>query len=388
MQKKVIERESSFEAMRIISMLFIIIYHIIFHICSIHSYEMSNGTFIILRFIIAIVIVHVNSFILLTGYFQCEKKLKLSKVIKLNNAVWFYGILFLVIAIILRDYYNFSLTYPIKQLDIYKTIFPLDFRNYWFINNYLILLIISPILNKIIKVYEKKGLLKIIIVSMILFSIIPTITSDGALIFTEEGHSLINFIMLYFIGAYLRLYPINKTRFLNKITPTAERLTYIIMFFSLALISVLFFNMSKQIGRETEIMEHFSSIFFNFHNSFGSPLIIIQSIFYFLFFTTFKFKSRIINGLSGTVFGIYLIHENIYVRDNLYKLLPFFNTRHFGKEQLLMIFLVAILIFITCTIIEAIRKLIFKFIYKRKISKKIRNGIKKYFENLGLNINW
>ncbi len=389
MEKAKIMRESNFELMRITSMFFIIIYHIILHICSIYSYDMSTLTNILLKYIIAIVIVHVNSFVIVTGYFQCEKKCKMSKVLSLNNAVWFYGILFLIVALVLRDKYNFSLVYPISNLDVFKTILPLDFGNYWFIDCYFILYLLTPILNKIISSYNQKGFLKIIIGLTILFSIIPTITVDGV-IYTKAGHSIANFILLYFIGAYLKLYPINNSKLLSKLSNTANRTIYIVMFFSLAFITVLFYTMSRQLvnTNENEIVHFFSDVFFNFYNSFGSPIIILQSIVYFLFFSTIHIKSRIINKISTTVFGIYLIHENIHVRDNLYGLIPTFNVTHFGFHQIIMVFIIAFIIFFICSMMEVLRQSIYKFIYKRKISSIIRNKIKDYFKSINININW
>lgn len=40
-----------------------------------------------------------------------------------------------------------------------------------------------------------------------------------------------------------------------------------------------------------------------------------------LIFKDFKFKSRIVNGVAATTFGIFLIHENPYVRGWIYKFL-------------------------------------------------------------------
>ena len=104
-------RNSNFELLRIVSMLFIIIFHLIFRLCSIHSYEMSSSIYILIRFIIAITLVHVSSFVIVTGYFQCKKKMRLSKAISINNATWFYSVIFLLIALILTEKLNISLTF-------------------------------------------------------------------------------------------------------------------------------------------------------------------------------------------------------------------------------------------------------------------------------------
>lgn len=382
-------RNSNFELLRIISMLFIIIFHLIMHLCSIHSYEMSPFIYILLRFILAITLVHVSSFVIVTGYFQCKKKMRLSKVISINNATWFYSVVFLVIALILTRHFNVDLAYPITNLDIFKTLIPLDYGLYWYIGCYLVLYLISPILNIVIDNCDKKTLLRIIIGLFIIFSIIPTLTLD-ATVYTKEGHSVANFILLYFIGAYLRNYPISKSAILSKITDKGKQLLYFIGFIGLAFCSVLFFAMSEQLGgvSSSEIVNYIADVFFWFFNSFGSPILIIQTIFYFLFFSTLNIKSKVINFISSCTLGIYLVHENIYVRDNLYGFLEYFNVSNMTLKTIVLILLTAIAIFIISMIIEILRQKLFAFIYKRKISGKFRKWYRSYFKKLGFDINW
>ena len=62
------ERTSNFELMRIISMLFIVMYHVIVH-GKISTEAVGSYKFII-NFILSILIVHVNSLVFLTGYFS------------------------------------------------------------------------------------------------------------------------------------------------------------------------------------------------------------------------------------------------------------------------------------------------------------------------------
>ena len=382
-------RNSNLELMRIVSILFIIIFHLIYRTFSIHDYQMSSATYLLVRFIIALTLVHVNSFILLTGYFQCEKKLKFSKLLSINNATWFYSILFLLLALFLTERMNIPLVYPITDLDIFKTIIPLDYGLYWYIGLYLLLYLLSPILNTVIANSNQKRLFKIIIVLLLVFSIIPTFTLDAA-INTNEGHSLVNFILLYFLGAYLKKYDISKSFLLKRLTDKSRQLLYIVGFISLAFLSLLFLSFSLQLKSNTsnEIINYLSNVFLSFHNSFGSPIVIIQTIFYFLFFTTLNFKSRVINTISKCTLGIYLIHENIYVRDNLYGFLDYLNVKNITIKFIILIFLTAIAIFLVSMVIEILRQGLFKFIYKRKFSCKFRNFYRGYLEKLGFNINW
>ena len=331
-------RNSNLELMRIVSILFIIIFHLIYRTFSIHDYQMSSATYLLVRFIIALTLVHVNSFILLTGYFQCEKKLKFSKLLSINNATWFYSILFLLLALFLTERMNIPLVYPITDLDIFKTIIPLDYGLYWYIGLYLLLYLLSPILNTVIANSNQKRLFKIIIVLLLVFSIIPTFTLDAA-INTNEGHSLVNFILLYFLGAYLKKYDISKSFLLKRLTDKSRQLLYIVGFISLAFLSLLFLSFSLQLKSNTsnEIINYLSNVFLSFHNSFGSPIVIIQTIFYFLFFTTLNFKSRVINTISTCTLGIYVIHENIYGRDNLYGFLDYLNVKNITIKFIILI---------------------------------------------------
>ena len=76
------ERTSNFELMRIISMLFIVMYHVIVH-GKIATEAVGSYKFII-NFILSILIVHVNSLVFLTRYFSCNKnetKLYLNRVV-------------------------------------------------------------------------------------------------------------------------------------------------------------------------------------------------------------------------------------------------------------------------------------------------------------------
>lgn len=88
MEEKKVERNANFELLRIISMLFIVIYHMI-----IHGQVLNNCTnknlYTILTIIEYITIIHVNSFVLLSGYYQSSGKFKQSKLWMLINSSFF-----------------------------------------------------------------------------------------------------------------------------------------------------------------------------------------------------------------------------------------------------------------------------------------------------------
>ena len=91
----------------------------------------------------------VDIFIIITGYFLSEKGTKLKQLCNLFTQVWFYSITIFIV---------FSIFFPEKaSFDVLlKTIFPTIFKAYWFFTAYVVLTLISPLLNLFIKNTSKK----------------------------------------------------------------------------------------------------------------------------------------------------------------------------------------------------------------------------------------
>lgn len=377
MKEKV--RQSNFELMRIISMIFIVLYHILIHGQIIEHATGAMEVFLV--FIESILLVHVNSFILLSGYFQCESKLKAGKVIQLNNMVWFYKVVIMVALI------GTGILAKPDLMTRLHTYFPIDYGTYWFIGSYLILYLISPILNKIINHSNQKELRRIIIVLFLIISIASTFSLD---IFfnTETGRSLSTFILLYFIGAYCRKYPIDNSYFMKPFTKKAKTCIYFLIFITFALISTFCWIGYNHLIPLGNIASELGSIIGVAHISYASPIVIIETVGYFLLFGTLTFKNKWINKIAGCTLAVYLISENIYIRQMLYDYLGITKVTAITFPFILQMILLTLIIFVICIIIEMIRKWIFKIIYNTKLAEKNRNWYRNYIKELGININW
>ncbi len=374
---KVKMRNSNFELMRIVSMFFIVIYHIIIHG---KLLENSHGTtHFVLYIILATCIVHVNSFILVTGYFQCKSKLKFTKVIQLNNSIWFYTVSIVLFFIIVKGN-------TFNSTELLKTFLPISYNDYWFLTNYLILYLISPILNTVINNIDEKKFKRIIVLLLFIDSILPTLTNSSFFNVTL-GYSLYHFIFLYFVGAFLRNYPIEDWYIFKKTSKKALQLISLFIFFLMAFINIINQSASKELLNMHPIIAEVGIIFSNSFIAYNNPLVIIQTIAFFVFFSTLNLKSTFINYISTATIGIYLIHDNNNIRNVLYKFLGF-NGNNYSVMILGKILGCAILIFISCLIIELIRKFIFKLIYNTKIAKKNREWYRNYINSLGFDINW
>lgn len=372
-------RESQFELMRIISMLFIVLYHILVHG---KIFEHATGSMsLFLVFIESLILVHVNSFVLVSGYFQCKGKLKLGKAIKINNMTWFYKVVMMLVLIA---------TSLIAKPDIIirlHTYLPIDYGTYWFINSYLILYLISPILNKIINSSSKKNLQKVILTLFIIISVLSTVTRD-VFYNTLTGRSLCTFILLYFIGAYIRNYPISDSYFMKPFSNNAKRLIYFSTYLFAAIMSTFCWLGYTYLHPLGAFANEVGSILSFNHVSYASPIVIIQSIGYFLYFSTLNFKNKFINKVSSSTLAVYLISENIFLREMIYDKIGLTKITNITISLILEILIATIVIFIICTLIEILREKIFRLIYNSKIAKKNRVFYQNYFKKLGLNIEW
>ncbi len=376
MVKKEKVRDSNFELMRIISMFMIILTHIITRGKIVHHAVGKYALFF--QLCKCILFVHVNSFILLTGYYQYNKKFKLSKIFQINNATWFYSVV-LTFLIVLFGWW------PVTKVEMIKTMLPLPLSGYWFIRMYLYLYCLTPLLNILIEKVDQKYHRRIIYVGILLFSVLPTITHNY-LFDNFHGFSLPSFVLLYFIGAYFRKYPIDKSRIFEVFSKQKQVITILSVYVISILFNFLLSNFALSLsGGEivTEIKNTIYSAVFSYDN----PILIVTSVCYFLLFYYLRFYSKKINSIGKLVFGVYLIHDHYILNHFLYRYFGFSDMNGNGFQLsftwkiIIWVWIVGIIIYVVCLVIEWIRQKIFKFIYDWKVSSNIRNKFYRFIKS-------
>lgn len=358
------ERESNFELMRLVSMIFIILWHVIGH-GKIVENSQNPAVDTIFSFLKHVIIVHVNSFVLILGFFQYRSKVKTSKVISLIFQTLFYSIVifFTLYKLGFIDYLNFAI--------IMNVLIPFSSIDYWFISSYLLTYVLSNYINIFLKSLSYKQLKKLIIICFVTFCIIPFIT--GMRFINNNGYNFYHFIFLYIVGVYLYRYPLKESFLFRKISLKGYRLILLFIFFFCASYNFFLYGFAvNHLYNNGQVFNYISNVILLSQGSYASPLVIVQSICYFEFFRTLCIKSKIINFISSCVFGIYLFHENTYLRIHLYKLLKIDNGIFYGRRIFVDVIIALIIIFVTGIIIELIRKLIAKIIVKTSLYKKMR----------------
>lgn len=355
------ERNSNFELLRIVSMFCIVFYHLLIHGLYNDGYISSDiiqtpivNT--ICRAIMIFTLFHVNSFVMVTGYFQCEGKFKKKKIIDLAIQTLFYTFLLFIV-------FNIYGVFDFSTGDVIKEFVPFGIYSYWFVRHYIVLYLLSPFINILIDNLDKKKHLKLLIICFITFSLLPYLTNG--LFVENSGYNFFNFVFIYLIGAYFKKYPINiKNKF-------KFRLSMIGIFLIAFILNVCSYFIFTDYEINNGVINLLRNNISNYCTCYSNPLIIIQTIAYFLFFYSLDIKNKFINFVSSLTFGIYLISDNNWSRSIIYNYMNLNNSLVYSRRYVLYLLLLAICIFVFCAIIEFIRQELFKnikFLYNKIIN--------------------
>ena len=311
------KRDSKFEILRILCMLLIIMHHFACHGGYVFNGSVSAFNKSVVDMFIVGGKIGVNVFVLISGYFLVKSDFKFSKLFKLLLEVCFYStFIYLIFAIFGKISFSFN--------DFIKIILPTITKQYWFVTCYIILYILSPFLNKMLKNFEKKDYIWLISFLLIIQCVLPKVTSG---FLSNQGW----FITLYIIASYFRNC---KSKIFDSFT-----ISLITFLASLTLIIC-------------------ANVFFDY-NLWGMKQIacVICSVSMFCTFKNIKksFSSKFINIISSITFGIYLLHDNNYIRRFLWR--EVLDCPSMIKSNYFVLFAVGSVfaVFVVCSLIDLIR---------------------------------
>lgn len=368
-------RKSNYELMRIISMFLIVLSHVITHGKIIENTQLSPGVrevFIILKII---TLVHVNSFVLLSGYYQCTGTFKQKKLWKIITEIIFYELTIMIVLMLLK-------VIPFDKNIIIGELFPIEliFNSYWFMKYYIILYCISPFINSAINSFTKKQFGNCLLILTIFTSLLPFLCGLNSIY--NNGFSIYQFIYLYLVGSYLRKYPIENNYIGRRLSKELLQLLLLLVMIFSTLSNYLLQKAGMALGGINYTMNIISTNIKTTGMLYNNPFVIIQSICYFYIFKNISISSKLINKLGSLVMGIYLIHDNHFLRMYLYKWLKIDNGMIYSYKFIIYAFLVSIFIYIVSTMIEYIRQYMFKKINSLKISLRIKQHYYNWFNNI------
>lgn len=285
------QRNSGIELTRILFMIGLMLIHYKNHALSYISSDSVNGIW--LYFITTISVGGVNFFIMISGYYLARNDdRKLIKVVSLLLQAVLFNLAFYIGSIIMgRDVLSAS--------GFISRMIPEN----WYVILYCCLYIISPYCNVLIKRLTDDGVKKLVVTSFLLFSVLSYLNdimvlgfgprfymaSPISLLGSSSGVSIVNFVMLYLIGAYLSR---------GRITINKRWVALV-----LTITMIMIFLLSLMTGTDASEIAW----------SYNSPFVIIVDVAVILLIKDSSFNNRIINELSKGTYTCYLFHSNLMV---------------------------------------------------------------------------
>ena len=291
------QRQSGIELLRILAAVGVIILH--------YNNPMIGGGLNIaegvnrglLYFLEALSVCAVNVFVLINGFFDIEhQKRDLMKPVKLIAQVMLFNLAFYLLRVI------FGGT-ALSAKGIIGTLIPAN----WFIIIYCGLYVISPFINVVLKRLSQRNYKLLLAISICVFSVYPTMVdileelsgrsfnglSSVGMYGSEYGYTIVNFVIIYIIGGYIRRFDIkasNKNLFIAYIINT--------------ILLALWGRLDEMIGYNMFDFVHVERNAWEYCN----PLVILQAVAIFELFKRMRFVNRVVNKLAKASFCVYLIH--------------------------------------------------------------------------------
>ena len=353
------ERESGVELLRIILMLQVIFLHIsnFGEFASINK-DWGGMHELVYWVMQTLCRCPVYVFMIISGYFSVTSKATMTTIWKKAGVVYLPMIFYSLVLTLVMGATSFI---DLSGADIIKSFFPVTSGIWYFMTVYLLVLILSPVVNSALTKLSKKDFQILLGVLFFLFSIwqvlanvepIGNIIRTSSIIEATKGRGIYGFLFMYIIGAYLRLHKEREEKIAWK---------YLFLYAGLALFDVEFVYVSKGVP----FLENYVKVI----NHNNAPVAILQGICLFLFFRTLRFKSRIINRISNHNLGVYMIHEHWLVRPVVWDKIfvatqnPLFYSSPF---YLIKIYGIMFAIYISCWVIDFARGYLFDTVKKLK----------------------
>ena len=348
------KRNSTIEILRILAIFIIIISHF-----SVHG-EHEIGELLQSHFHNAVLLhflrqgnLGTNLFILLTGYFMVRSSFHPLRVLQLILQVWTTSVILYILVYLIEGL-------PIGTDTILYACFPILFQTYWFFTAYIVLLLFSVLLNGAIRQMSQKTYRLVLLFFVLFYSIAPFISRIISLSHPEIRYVdyyssvVILFILLYLLGAYLRLYQFTVFR-KHPLVRSA------LFFFAATLclfLCVCFLDLDTARSALPAVSSNHDFLMLTLFER-SSPLVLVQAVSLVVFFSSLpETRIPVINRISACVFGIYLLHDHPAVRPLLWT--DLLQAGKYGNSSFLLLHVCAIaaLVFIVCLFIEMIRQLI------------------------------
>lgn len=326
-------------------------------------------------------IVAANCYVLIAGYFLIDTEWKCKKLVTLVGQILFYSLLIPIVCLLLGigDVHVWTI------YDWIIAVLPLQMEHYWFATAYVLMFLLSPVLAAGVKQLSKKQLEITIGLLLVYFCVFKSISP--ILLSTDHyGYDYPWFICLFLIAAYIKLYvngeeglqvgsenglQLGKTKQfgsgngsqLGKLKLFASAKSSMICYVITAVIIFLFSFLLGRINARIGKFDYYMNMVYSYNHI----LTLFASLSLFFAVKHWQPKEgglvRFLCRLAPYTFGVYLIHENIVIRN----LWPYWLGVNRVRGSILfvpyMMFAICV-VFAVCMVVDWVRRLVFKRVGK------------------------
>lgn len=281
-------------------------------------------------------VVCVNCFLIISGWYGLKLKF---------TSVWKMWVLLFSIYV---PFYLFncifgSTEFSIVSLGVRMLAFPCES---YFVQNYLMLLFISPVLNAFIE--KEKSHLTIYALALFAIEVVMESVFQNKCLYIENGYSLFHFVTMYMLARSISLHK-------EKILSIRKRWWIIFYFICATLLCLLHFTPYEHTW------------------AYSNPIVVIESFMLFLPFIYITFYNKIINWIASSAFAVYLIQVTNPVGGFLFEFDKYVLSNFSYSTYIVIMFGFIWVFFFICIVYNKITL---------KILIPITNPLYKYLEGL------
>lgn len=277
-------RNSNHELLRIVSMYMIVFIHTNMYLgdfCNGSIGKFFNG------FVNGICNIGVSCFILISGYYGV--RFSVQKLVKMECMMITYSLLeTMILCLALPEQMQGAAL--LEQL--VKSFLPFTTRKYWFYSCYVCLLLLSGYIQKFIEKLEQKEFERLLLLLIVLFSVLPTLFYFELI--PDNGKGLVQMIMVYMMGRYIRMY---RDRPINDLWGKGKA---VLLFVILWMLNGVSHEFPIQIG----------GIYHHLCKDNSVTNLMIATILFYLF-KELNLKSGLINKAASCVFAVFALNNSL-----------------------------------------------------------------------------
>ena len=300
-------------------------------------------------FVESLLFIAVDIYVLISGYFLVmQRKFRLKPLAKIWVQAFFYSVLFYA-------WHVYAMGGGIQLRELLRALFPVRYGLYWFVTAYVGMFLLSPFLARLAQSLSRREYWRFLMVMTAAFSFYSFFRPESDPFKMVGGYCVFWFIVLFFWGGYIRLWGISVGK-------AKAWWVYVMASVATFLLSIPVEWILHAEGFKVKTLGIQGFYQYN------SPTVLLAALALFLFFLQTEkphgFIGRAISWMAPLTFGVYLIHENAYIRKELwYHWISTGTACESSVWYLAMHMAVTVIgVFLACILIDAVRAKLFRLL--------------------------